>query len=77
MSAVGNAPRHLRILAQLDDLEPRMTPEQLLVVLDVVRERRPQPPDCQDDYPHGDAMLGGVETKNNPNATSISTRPRR
>ena len=27
--------------------------EQLLVVLDVVRERRPQPPDCQDDDPHG------------------------
>jgi hypothetical protein len=35
---------HLLLVAQLDELGPGMSGEQLLVVLDVVGERRPETP---------------------------------
>jgi len=44
---------HLLVLAHLDELDPRMAREQLLVVLDVVGEGRAKPPHGKDDDPHG------------------------
>ena len=41
------------VLAHLDQLEPRVPGQQLLVVLDVVGVRRTQPPHGDDDDPHG------------------------
>src|SRR3954451_10569698 len=41
------------VLADLDQLEPRVAGEHLLVVLDVVRVRWAEPPDCYDERAHG------------------------
>ena len=51
--AVRQPAADLLVLAQLDQLQAGMAREQLLIVLDVVREGRPQPADGQDDDPHG------------------------
>jgi hypothetical protein len=51
--ALRDAARDLLILADLDQLDPGMTREQLLVMLHVVGERRAQATDGQDDDPHG------------------------
>ena len=42
---------HLLVLAHLDELDPRVAGEQLLVVLDVVGEGRAQPADGEHDDP--------------------------
>ncbi len=50
--ALGNPTRHLRVVAQLDQLQAGVAAQQLLVVLHVVHERRPEPPDSEDQNPH-------------------------
>ena len=55
--SLGDPLGHALVLAQLDHLHAGMTREQLLVVLDVVREGGPEPADGQDDDPHA-AILG-------------------
>jgi hypothetical protein len=50
--ALGDAALHALVLADLGQLEPRVTSEQLLVVLDVVRVGRAQAPDGEHDGPH-------------------------
>ncbi len=50
---LGDAARHLLVLAHLDQLDARMAREQLLVVLDVVREGWAQTAHGEDDDPHG------------------------
>ena len=40
------------VCADLDQLQPSVSGEQLLVVLDVVDVRRTEPPDSQDENPH-------------------------
>ena len=51
--ALGDPARHLLVLADLDELDARVAREQLLVVLDVVREGWAQAAHGQDDDPHG------------------------
>jgi Protein of unknown function (DUF3467) len=51
--ALGDAAGDLLVLADLDELESRVAREQLLVVLDVVRERWAQPAHGEDDDAHG------------------------
>ena len=50
--AVRQPARDLLILADLDQLEPGVAGDQLLVVLDVVGEGRTQPADGEHDDPH-------------------------
>ena len=51
--ALGDPLLDLLVLAHLDQLEPRVAREQPLIVLHVVGERRPQPPDRDHEEPHG------------------------
>jgi Protein of unknown function (DUF3467) len=51
--ALRDAACDLLVLADLDQLDPGMAREQLLIVLHVVGERRAQATDGQDDDPHG------------------------
>ena len=75
MAAVRDAPRHLRVLAQLDDLQPRVACEQLRVVLHVVGERGTQSADCENDDPHAGAILGAVEEEQPERHFNIHTSP--
>ena len=58
-------PRNLLILPHLDQLEPGVPGDQLLVVLHIVGERRPQPADGNDDYPH-DGILRPMDDPGRP-----------
>jgi hypothetical protein len=62
---LGQAPGHLLVLADLDQLEPGVPRDQLLVMLHIVSERRPQPADGDDDYPH-DGILRTMDDQGRP-----------
>ncbi len=64
--SVRQPPEHLLILAYLDELEPAVPREQLLVVLDVVGERGTQPPHGNHDNPHDGILLRHMEDPNTP-----------
>jgi hypothetical protein len=61
----GQAPSHLFVLADLDQLEPRVSREQLLVMLDVIGKRRAEPAHGNDDDPHG-GILSPMDDPNTP-----------
>ena len=52
-----------------------MTGQQLLVVLHVIRERRPQPADCEDENPHAGAILGALDEEQPERHFNIHTSP--
>src|SRR5881275_3016988 len=58
-------PRGLLVLAHLDQLEPRVPHEQLLVMQDVVDERRAHSPYGDHDYPT-DGILGPMDDPGTP-----------
>ncbi len=58
-SALGHPPGHLLILANLHQLEAYMSGQELLIMLNVVGERRPQPAHGDDDDAH-DGILRGI-----------------
>jgi Protein of unknown function (DUF3467) len=62
---IREPPCHLLILAHFDQLEPGVPGDQLLVMLHVVGERRPQPADGNDDYPH-DGILRPMDDPGRP-----------
>jgi Protein of unknown function (DUF3467) len=62
---IRKPPCHLFILADFDQLEPGVPGDQLLVMLHVVGERRPQPADGNDDYPH-DGILRPMDDPGRP-----------
>jgi hypothetical protein len=62
---IGEPSVRLLILTHLDQLEARVSSDQLLVVLDVVGERRPQSSYGDDDYPHA-AILRAMEDRDTP-----------
>ena len=53
----GMRARDLLVLADLDQLQPRVARDQLLVVLDVVGVRRPQTADREDDQAHRASLV--------------------
>jgi Protein of unknown function (DUF3467) len=63
--ALGQPAPHLFILADLDQLEPHVAGDQLLVVLHIVGERGAQPAHGNDDYPH-DGILRPMDDPNRP-----------
>ena len=65
-SAVGKAAPDLLVLTQLDELEPGVAGQQLLVVLDVVCIGRPQAADGQDDDPHPAILARMSEPEDGP-----------
>jgi hypothetical protein len=67
--ALGHAPGDLLILSNLDQLEPRVPGEELLIVLDVVDERRSQPTHGDDDDAHDGILRGIWKIPIRPNAT--------
>ena len=62
---VGQPPRHLLVLADLDLLQSRVPGEQLLIVAHVVRVWRTQTPHGHDDHPH-DVILRPMDDPNRP-----------
>jgi hypothetical protein len=58
-------PQDAFVLAHLDELEPGVAADQLLVVLDIVRERGAQAAHGEYDDPH-DGILGPMEDPNRP-----------
>ena len=56
---------HLFVLADLDQLEPRVSREQLLVMLDVIGKRRAELAHGNDDDPHG-GILSPMDDPNTP-----------
>jgi Protein of unknown function (DUF3467) len=63
--AIGQPAPNLLVLAHLDQLEPRVTRDQLLVVLHIISERRPQPAHGDDHYPH-DGILRPMDDQGRP-----------
>src|SRR3954470_19967585 len=55
--AVRDPPVDALVLTHLDQLEPRVAGEHLLVVLDVVRVRWAKAPDCEYERAHGSVLL--------------------
>src|SRR5947209_7208702 len=75
--ALRHALSDLLVVAHLDELQADVASQQLLVVRDVVSERRPQPPDSDDDDPHDAGILRGWKIPTRPSAISTSTSRRR
>ena len=69
-AAVGDALCDLLVLAHLHQLEPGVPGQELLVVLDVVCEGRPQPPHGQHQDPHAALVTGACDTKAVPEGES-------
>jgi len=67
--ALGHPPHHLLILADLDQLEADMPREELLIMLDVVGEWRPQPTHGDDDDAHDGILRGLWKIPIRPSAT--------
>jgi Protein of unknown function (DUF3467) len=63
--SLGYPPSNVLVLAHLDQLQPGMPGEELLVVLDVIRERWAQPAHGEDDDPH-DGILRAMDDPNAP-----------
>jgi hypothetical protein len=63
--AIRQAPQDLLVLTHLDQLQPRVACQQLLVVLDVIGERRAQSPHGDYHDPH-DGILGDMDDPNTP-----------
>jgi Protein of unknown function (DUF3467) len=63
---LGDAAGDVVVLAHLDQLELDMTGEQLLVMLDIVGERRAQPPDGNDEDPHDARYYVSMEDPGRP-----------
>jgi hypothetical protein len=61
-----DAPADVVVLAHLDQLELDVTRKQLLVVLDIVGERRAQPPDGDDEDPHDARYYVSMEDPGRP-----------
>src|SRR4051794_3932446 len=71
---IGHAPRHGLVLAHLDELQAHVASQELLVVLDVVDEGRPEAADGHDGEPHGGGILGPwLLTSRVPSDTSTFT----
>ena len=68
-SALGNPPRHLLILANLHQFEACMPGQKLLIMLDIVGERRPQPAHGDDDDAHDGILRGLWKIPIRPSAT--------
>jgi hypothetical protein len=54
------------VLAHLDQLELDVSRKELLIVLDIVGERRPQPPDGDDEDPHDARYYVSMEDPGRP-----------
>jgi hypothetical protein len=67
--ALGDALGDLVIVSNLDELEPHVPGEELLIVLDVVDERRSQPTHGDDDEAHDGILRGIWKIPIRPNAT--------
>lgn len=67
--SLGDAPNHMLVLAHLHQLEPHVTGQELLIVLYVIGERRPQPAHGDDDEAHDGILRGIWKIPIRPNAT--------
>ena len=75
VGALGDPALERLVLAHLDDLDPRLAAQQLLVVLDVVGERRAQPPDREHEVPHlGDTRRAWL-TRTSERHINLQTTP--